>query len=118
MQLRGKTVVSLVTLGARIRSAREQANISQEELASRVSKDQRAVSDYENGKRKLAAAELPAFARALNVSVLYFFEGEISQNDVDRALLKEFHQIASTEAQQDVIEIVRLVSRISTSSIK
>ena len=41
-------------LGFRIRQARERRGLSQEDLAAAVSKDQRAISEYEAGNRKLA----------------------------------------------------------------
>ena len=60
-------------LGERIREARERAGISQEDLAVAVGKDQRAISEYENGKRKLSVTDLPMFARTLRVPLLYFY---------------------------------------------
>jgi transcriptional regulator with XRE-family HTH domain len=97
-------------LGNRIRQARERLRISQDELAVMVSKDQRAISEYENGKRKLAATDLPAFAEALEVSILYFYEGESDTQDLDNIALSEFHRLSSPKARQVAIEIMRLLS--------
>src|SRR5258707_5650752 len=97
-------------LGAHIRQARERLGLSQEELAALVAKDQGSISEYESGKRKLSAIDLPIFARALNVSLLYFYEGEISGNDLDQAILDHFRQIPSIELKQAAIEIVRVFS--------
>jgi transcriptional regulator with XRE-family HTH domain len=41
-----------LTLGMRIRRARERARLSQEELATAVGASVRAVGDWENGRRK------------------------------------------------------------------
>lgn len=101
------------TFGSRIRQAREQFGMSQDELAIAVSRDQRAISEYELGKRKLSAADLPLFARVLNVPLLFFYEGEISLQDLDRAMLDEFQQLPSPEAKQTAIEIVRVFSNFS-----
>jgi transcriptional regulator with XRE-family HTH domain len=98
-------------LGARIREARERMGLSQEDLASLVSKDQGAISEYESGKRKLAASDLPTFANALRVSLLYFYEGEISGYDLDQAMLSEFHQLPNAETKQAAIEIMRVFLR-------
>lgn len=98
--------------GARIRQAREHLGLSQEELATRVSRDQRAISEYENGKRRLAATDVPVFAQALGVSILYFYEGEISLSDFDRAVLEEFHRLSTPEAMQAAIEMMRLLSEV------
>jgi transcriptional regulator with XRE-family HTH domain len=100
------------TLGARIRQAREHANLTQEALAERTSKDQRAVSEYESGKRRLSAIDLPTFATALNVPLLYFFEGELSEQDLDRVVLTEFHHLPTFEAKQSAIEFVQMLSKV------
>src|SRR4051794_23244935 len=95
-------------LGARIREAREKVGLSQEELASAVGKDQGSISEYENGNRRLFAIDLPAFARALRVPLLYFYEGDALPTDIDRLLLEEFRQLPSLEAQQAAIDIIRV----------
>ncbi len=97
-------------LGARIRAARERLGLSQEQLAAAVSKDQGAISEYEIGKRRLSAVDLPALARALDVPLLYFYEGDILESDVDRLLLTEFRRLPTLEAKQAVIDIVRILA--------
>lgn len=96
-------------LGTRIREAREHLGISQGQLAELVSKDQAAISAYELGKRKLAAVDLPLFAKVLKVSVLDFYEGEISSDDLDRALLSEFSKLPTVESKKAIITVVRTV---------
>ncbi len=97
-------------LGLRIRQARELRGISQEDLAAAVSKDQRAISEYENGKRKLAVTDLPAIATVLEVPLLYFFEPDASPNDLDEALLNYFRQLPTPEAKRAAIDILRILS--------
>lgn len=97
-------------LGARIRQARERLGMTQETLAERCEKDQRAISEYEHGKRRLSAVDLPLFAQALGVSLLYFFEGEISRHDLDAALLQEFERLPTPQAKRSAIALMRLFS--------
>lgn len=97
-------------LGGRIRLARERLSMSQDDLASAVGKDQRAISEYENGKRKLAATELPQFASTLQVPILFFFEGESALEDLDRVLLEEFHRFDTREARQSIVDVVRILA--------
>lgn len=106
--------MDLEAFGQRLRQARERAGLSQEELARLVGKDQTAISEYERGKRKITITDLPPLANILNVSIDYFFEGELTADDYDRALLREFHQL-SNQAKLDVIEIVRLIRNIRDS---
>ncbi len=97
-------------LGVRIRQARERRGLSQEELAAAVSRDQRAISEYENGKRKLSVTELPEFARVLGVPLLYFYEGEVALQDLDKAILDQFRRLPTQEAKQTAIDLIRLYS--------
>lgn len=100
-------MLDLKLLGVRIRQARERLNMSQEDLAAAVSKDQGAISDYETGKRKLAVVDLPLFATALDVSLMYFFE-EIDSQDFDTEMLNYLHQIPTADAREAVVNIVRI----------
>src|SRR5437016_1869371 len=56
-------------IGQNIQHARYRRGFTQAELALKVDLDRTALSRIENGARSLAAAELPAFAAALNVPI-------------------------------------------------
>src|SRR5262245_28172600 len=102
--------VDQAELGLRIRRARERVGMSQEALAEAVARDQKAVSEYENGKRKLPATELPAFARVLGVPVSYFFEGDFEIDDLDQLMLQEFHSLPTQDDKHAAIQVIRLIS--------
>ena len=99
-----------VELGKRIRRARERVGMSQEALAEALERDQKAVSEYETGKRKLPATDIPAFASILGVPFAYFFEGEFHLDELDQVLLQEFHTLPTTEDKQAALQAVRLIS--------
>jgi transcriptional regulator with XRE-family HTH domain len=107
----GITQLNAALLGLRIRQARERRGLSQEDLAAAVSKDQRAISEYEAGKRKLAVTDLPTFATVLEVPLLFFFEEDASLHNLDAALLNYFHELPSPELRQAAIDIIRIFSR-------
>jgi transcriptional regulator with XRE-family HTH domain len=109
--INGILIVDIKRLGQRIRQARERQGLSQEEFAVRIARDQRAVSQYENGVRKIAVTDLTKFAEALSVPLSYFYEEEALENELDNLLLHEFHKIPSSEAKSIVIEMVRLFSK-------
>lgn len=115
MRIADKKELDSQELGLRIRRAREQQGLSQEELAAEMGLGQRAISELENGKRRLTVAEVPDMARILDVPVLYFFGDYLTPTDLDIALLEHFHNLPSTDAQKTVVEIVRLLSRTMTS---
>ena len=104
-------------LGVRIREARERLGLSQEELAAAVSRDQGAISEYESGKRRLSVVDLPVFAKTLQVPLLYFFEGDVTESDVERMLINEFRQLPTLAAKQAMVDVMHILStRLVTSS--
>ncbi len=58
----------------RLRGAREQAGLSQEEAARRLGRGQSFVSKCESGERRVDVVELKAFARIYGVRVSLFFD--------------------------------------------
>jgi transcriptional regulator with XRE-family HTH domain len=99
-------------LGSRIRQARERKGLSQEEFARLISRNQRAISEYENGKRKIAVTELPIFAQALDVSLLYFIEDEVSPDELDKLLLQEFHRLPTLVVKHTAIKLLQVLSEL------
>jgi transcriptional regulator with XRE-family HTH domain len=63
-------------LGRRIRRVREQAGLSQRDLAERVELDQSQVSRIENGERSVSVTELYQIAAACQTTVKDILEGE------------------------------------------
>lgn len=61
-------------IGKMIQKAREEAGLSQEELASRLSLTQAALSNYELGKRRLYLKNVEQIAKVLNKPIGYFME--------------------------------------------
>ena len=57
----------LATFGARVRAARQEVGISQEELADRAGLDRTYVSGIERGQRNLALLNLVRLAGALSL---------------------------------------------------
>ena len=98
-------------LGERIRQARETLGLSQDELAVRVGRDQRSISEYENGKRRIYAHDLPTFAEALHVPIIYFFHDVSTADDLDVLLLDVFHQLEIGQ-RGSFIEAIRLLTKM------
>jgi transcriptional regulator with XRE-family HTH domain len=101
--------------GLRIRHARERLNLSQEELAGLIGKNQRSISEYENGAQRLAVTDLPRLAEALQVPLLYFFEEE-GADELDSVLLEYFHRLANRETQAAAVQIVRILGELPSST--
>ncbi len=79
-------------IGQKLQKAREEAGMSQEELARRIGCSQAALSYYELGKRRLYVADLEKISNILNRPLTYFLENkeefEPDQGDL-RAIFKE-----------------------------
>jgi transcriptional regulator with XRE-family HTH domain len=104
----GIHMLDLLVLGERIRSARERKGLSQGELAKVMGRDQRSISQYENGKRKILITDVPLLARILEVPHSYFFEGEAVLSDFDVRILTEFNRLRDEADMIAAIELIRV----------
>lgn len=66
-------------IGRKLQKAREDAGLSQEELAKKLGCTQASLSNYELGKRRLYLADLQRIGQLLGKPVTYFLEE--SEND-------------------------------------
>jgi transcriptional regulator with XRE-family HTH domain len=66
-------------IGRKLQKAREDAGLSQEELARKLGCSQASLSNYELGKRRLYLADLQRIGQLLGKPVTYFLEE--SEND-------------------------------------
>lgn len=62
-----------IAMGDLVRKARQEAKLSQVELAERAYFRQAAISQLEQGKRDITAAELIYLSMALGKPIIYFF---------------------------------------------
>lgn len=98
----GNGPVGYKEIGRKIQRAREEAGLSQEELAARLGCSQSTLSNYELGKRRLYLAQLEAIARALGKPLHYFLEEE-----------DYVWEGAEGRGEPELEEIVRLAARLS-----
>lgn len=81
-------------IGRKLQKAREEAGLSQEELARRSGCTQAAMSYYELGKRRLYFAQLKKISEILHRPITYFLdstsENESADNNMEQ-LAKEPH---------------------------
>jgi transcriptional regulator with XRE-family HTH domain len=89
-------------IGKKIQRAREEAGLSQEELATRLGYTQAALSNYELGKRRLYLANIEQIASELKKPLSYFLE--------------ESTLAANTQQEEPrdetIAEIIRLLSEL------
>jgi transcriptional regulator with XRE-family HTH domain len=103
-----------IFLGEQIKKAREEAGLSQQELADIIYKRRATVSDVEKGKGEVDASMLAFLAHFLNKPLGYFYPRylyqEIKQEDLDQLeneLLIYFRQISNNKLKRIAINQVK-----------
>ncbi len=89
-------------IGKKIQRARDEAGLSQEELASRLGYTQAALSNYELGKRRLYLANIEQIARELNKPLSYFLDESAVPANAER----------EEPPDETISEIVKLLSEL------
>lgn len=95
---------------ARIKEARLQRNMTQQQLAALLGKTAAAVSDMERGKVQVSASDLSILANALSKPVEFLYGEEIGDNDI-QDLVAIFRK-QSPEARQQSIETTKMLLRM------
>lgn len=65
-------------IGRRIKSAREQAEVTQEELGKKIGYSAMGISYFEKGLRKIKTEDLEKISQALNITINYLLKPLIS----------------------------------------
>jgi len=103
-----------IAMGELIRKAREEAGLSQEELAREIYRKRLAVSEMENGKVEINAWVLPYLSTTLKKPIAYFFpsidknepeEGDLT--DLEKELIINFREVWYEELQRVGIELIK-----------
>jgi transcriptional regulator with XRE-family HTH domain len=113
-----------IYMGDKIREARIDAGISQQDLARRVYKRQAALSDYENGKAIVNSDTLSLLAVILNKPLEYFYPhyqydrihpGELSPFE-DELIKSVRYHIAGEQFMKLLIDIVKAIGKFDTDT--
>lgn len=67
-------IMGYKSIGKRIQLAREEAGLSQEQLAAKIGCSQSTLSNYEKGRRRLYLAQLEKIAEVLQKPIDYFLQ--------------------------------------------
>ncbi len=90
-------------LAARLREAREAAGLSQEDVAQKLSLPRPAISQIENGHRRVEALELARFAKLYGRSLSFFADEE----PVGSKRLEALHRTAAALSEKDRAQVLR-----------
>lgn len=109
------------SIGRQLQLAREEAGLSQEQLAARVGCSQSTLSNYEKGKRRIYLAQLEKIAEVLQKPIDYFmqplsdregvFEGESRPDDTDIKTMLEAMEKLSPAQRKLAVDFVLWLSQ-------
>jgi len=98
------------TLGQRLRTAREQAGLSQGQVARMLSMHRPTISEIEAGRRRVTAQELTTFAQTYEVSISW-----LSGTDTDDELNDKVRLAARELAKlkpEDLDRVLKVLSML------
>lgn len=101
-----------IHVGRRLRQRRRLLALTQEKLANAVDIRFQQIQKYESGANRISASRLWSLAKALDVSVSYFFEGMNGHEPTSEYELHGDYGLASAPAQgvledKETIDLVR-----------
>ena len=111
-----------IAMGEKIRAAREEAGLSQAELAEQIFRRRATVSDIENGKSELGTITLSRISYVVEKPITYFFpdfaiskgfRGEISP--LGQELLLNFDSLNDDALKSLAIKQVKNLSELNSN---
>lgn len=107
-----------VSIGEKIKTAREEQQMSQDELAQAIHKNRVTISDYERGRTEINAVDLMGIAYSLGKPITYFYPNtpairganQDELNDPEKELVHFFRKILDEDGEKLAIEHVRRIA--------
>jgi len=90
-------------IGRKLQRAREEAGLSQEDLAKKLGCTQASLSNYELGKRRLYLADLQRIGQLLGKPVTYFLEDSEDKQAAD----SNYDRLLKEPLVKDIVEALR-----------
>ena len=87
-------------IGKKLQEAREEAGLSQDELAKKIGCTQASLSNYELGKRRLYLADLQRIGQLLGKQITYFLDDSYEEESVHS---DEIQQILEEQYLRELI---------------
>ena len=103
----------MTTLAERLRLAREQAGLSQGQVAKMLGMHRPTISEIEKGGRKVKAEELPLFADAYGVTGPWL-AGTDGEADVDARVMLAARELSTLKAD-DLDRVLRFLASLRES---
>jgi transcriptional regulator with XRE-family HTH domain len=96
----------------RIRQAREEARLTQRQMAKLLAVSQSAISDIERGRVQISAKDLARFAKILGKPIAYFYPSDSETDTKQEAELLDLFRSVSETWQQRMLSEARTVQKM------
>jgi len=116
METRDPTDIDRI-VSERIYSRRMELDMSQPELADRVGVTFQQVQKYENGRNRVSAGRLYEIARALGVTIQYFYEAAPRLSQARRGVAEETAEFQGPAIGEE-IELLGAFRRIEKAAAR
>ena len=101
------------TIGERLRLARDQAGLSQGQVARLLSMHRPTISEIEAGRRRVTAEELVTFSRIYEVSVAWLSGTDAGDDDIDDRVRLAARELAKLKPA-DLDKVLNLLAMMRT----
>lgn len=102
-------------IAKRLRAAREQAGLSQGQIAAKLGMKRPTISEIEAGRRRVSAEEIARFSNLYDVAVQWLVSGEA--NATDPAVELAARELAKLKSE-DLESVLRLLQTIRRTGDK
>lgn len=107
-------------IAEKIKKAREESGISQEELAKAIQRNRVTISDYERGRSPVGASDLMGIAQTLQKPISYFLPdssliygiNEDALSNKEKELVALFRDIREPKGEDLAIDQMRKVAKM------
>jgi transcriptional regulator with XRE-family HTH domain len=109
---KGRATALDVFAGRRLREARLEARMTQEELGGRLGLSFQAIQKYESGENRLSVGRLVAAAKVLQKPISYFVPDETGSDEKslsseEAELVGSFRRIKRDDARDSLLTLAR-----------
>ncbi len=109
-----KTDPKGAAIGARLRLAREQAGLSQGQVAKMLHLHRPSISEVEAGRRKVSAEELAEFAHIYGVSVSWLASAGTEKENPNQDRIELAARELAKLKQEDLDKLLQLLAALRT----
>lgn len=95
-----------IYIGAQLRVARESQKMTQDKLAAAVGLTFQQIQKYERGTNRISSGRLYELAKALNVSIHFFYQG-IEEAEQEQTPTRDDSLRALNKAEMELIQLYR-----------